>query len=132
MPSLHEPTPEQRHIVQLHATIGTPQEDIAKVIGIDPKTLRLHYRDELDLASAKANAVVGGALFNKAKAGDTTAMIFWMKTRAGWKETAVVEHTGPAGGPVLIDTTKLSPEAMRELLAASEAAHDVTPETDEG
>ena len=90
----HEPTPEQRHIVQLHATIGTPQEDIAKVIGIDPKTLRLHYRDELDLASAKANAVVGGALFNKAKAGDTTAMIFWMKTRAGWKETHGVEHTG--------------------------------------
>lgn len=90
----HEPTPEQRHIVQLHATIGTPQDDIAKVIGIDPKTLRLHYRDELDLASAKANAVVGGALFNKAKAGDTTAMIFWMKTRAGWKETHGVEHSG--------------------------------------
>lgn len=100
MPSLHEPTPEQRHIVQLHATIGTPQEDIAKVIGIDPKTLRLHYRDELDLASAKANAVVGGALFNKAKAGDTTAMIFWMKTRAGWKETHAVEHAGKDGGAI--------------------------------
>ena len=98
----HEPTPEQRHIVQLHATIGTPQEAIAKVIGIDPKTLRLHYRDELDLASAKANAVVGGALFNKAKAGDTTAMIFWMKTRAGWKETHGVEHTGEGGGPLII------------------------------
>ena len=70
MPPLHEPTPELRHIVQIHATIGTPQDDIAKVLGIDPKTLRLHYRDELDLASAKANAVIGGALFNKAKAGD--------------------------------------------------------------
>lgn len=100
----HEPTPEQRHIVQLHATIGTPQEAIAKVIGIDPKTLRLHYRDELDLASAKANAVVGGALFNKAKAGDTTAMIFWMKTRAGWKETHGVEHTGKDGGQIVFNT----------------------------
>ena len=100
----HEPTPEQRHIVQLHATIGTPQEDIAKVIGIDPKTLRLHYRDELDLASAKANAVVGGALFNKAKAGDTTAMIFWMKTRAGWKETHGVAHTGKDGGQIVFNT----------------------------
>ena len=97
----HEPTPEQRHIVQLHATIGTPQDDIAKVIGIDPKTLRLHYRDELDLASAKANAVVGGALFNKAKGGDTTAMIFWMKTRARWHETSVTEHTGEGGGPLV-------------------------------
>lgn len=100
MPPLHEPTPELRHIVQIHATIGTPQDDIAKVLGIDPKTLRLHYRDELDLASAKANAVIGGALFNKAKAGDTTAMIFWMKTRAGWRETSVTEHMGRDGGPI--------------------------------
>ena len=30
----------------------------------------------------------------EAKAGDTTAMIFWMKTRAGWKETHGVEHSG--------------------------------------
>ena len=74
------------------------------MIGIDPKTLRLHYRDELDLASAKANAVVGGALFNKAKAGDTTAMIFWMKTRAGWKETHGVEHTGKDGGQIVFNT----------------------------
>ena len=73
----HEPTAETKQLVQLHATIGTPQKDIARVLGIDPKTLRKYYRDELDLASAKANATIGGALFNKAKGGDTAAMIFW-------------------------------------------------------
>lgn len=93
----HEPTKTTRDTVMMHAMVGTPQEDIARVIGIDAKTLRLHYRDELDLASAKANATIGGALYNKAKGGDTTAMIFWMKTRAKWKETQEIEHTSPDG-----------------------------------
>lgn len=82
----HVPTKITRDTVMMHAMVGTPQEDIARILDIDAKTLRLHYRDELDLALAKANATIGGSLFNKAKAGDTTAMIFWMKTRAGWKE----------------------------------------------
>ena len=90
----HKPTPDQRQLVQLHATVGTRQDEIAGILGIDPKTLRLHYREELDLAAAKANATIGGALFNKAKNGDTTAMIFWMKTRANWKETSTVEVSG--------------------------------------
>lgn len=94
----HEPTPEGRKLVEVHATVGTDQETIAKLIGIDPTTLRLHYRDELDLATAKANAVIGGALFNKAKGGDTAAQIFWMKTRAGWREVVRNEHTGADGG----------------------------------
>ena len=83
----HKPTPEQRQIVQLHATVGTPQENIARILGIDRNTLMKHYRDELDLGRDKANATIGGTLFNKAKSGDTAAMIFWLKTRARWRET---------------------------------------------
>jgi hypothetical protein len=90
----HEPTDATRQTVLVHASVGTPQEIIARVLGIDPKTLRLYYRDELDLSKAKANAAVGGALFNKAKSGDTAAMIFWMKTQAGWREKVDVEHSG--------------------------------------
>ena len=103
----HEPTPEQRHIVQLHATIGTPQEDIAKVIGIDPKTLRLHYRDELDSAHVKANAKVGQFLFQNASGATLAngathsdcvrAAMFWAKTRMGWCETQKLDHTSSDG-----------------------------------
>jgi len=89
----HEPTRVTRELVQLHAMVGTRQETIAEIIGIDPKTLRKYYRNELDQSKAKANATIGGALFNKAKSGDTTAMIFWMKTQAGWKETQILDHT---------------------------------------
>ena len=35
---------------------------------------------------AEANAVIAGCLFAAAKAGNIAAMIFWMKTRARWRE----------------------------------------------
>jgi len=89
----HEPTEATRQTVQLHTMVGTTQADIARVLDIDEKTLRKYYRDELDLAKAKANATIGGALFNKAKTGDTSAMIFWMKTQAGWRESTNIDHT---------------------------------------
>ena len=96
-PTPHVPTEATRQTVSLHATVGTPQSVIAQVLRIDDKTLRKYYREELDLAVAKANASIGGTLFNKAKAGDTAAMIFWMKTRAQWSETSRLEHTSPDG-----------------------------------
>ena len=94
MTAKHEPTDANRQTVQLHATVGTNHETIARLIGIDDKTLRLYYRDELDLAKAKANATIGGSLFNKAKGGDTAAQIFWMKTQAGWRETVQIANDG--------------------------------------
>ena len=33
------------------AAYGVPEADIARVIGIDPKTLRKHYRGELDIGA---------------------------------------------------------------------------------
>jgi hypothetical protein len=82
----HEPTKTTRDTVSLHALVGTPQELIADLLSIDPKTLRKYYRKELDHSLAHANATVGGALYRKATNGDTTAQIFWLKTRAGFRE----------------------------------------------
>jgi hypothetical protein len=93
----HVPTDASKELVAQHATVGNPQAIIAQILGIDDKTLRKHYREELDLAGAKATADIGGTLFNKAKGGDTAAMIFWMKTRAGWSETNRLDHTSTDG-----------------------------------
>jgi hypothetical protein len=101
----HEPTKQTRELVSLHATMGTDQEAIANILGLDPKTLRKHYRQELDQSLAKANATIGGTLFNKAKNGDTAAMIFWLKTRARWRETNRLEHSGADGAPLSIRVT---------------------------
>ena len=93
----HEPTKSKREAVKLHATVGTPQEVIADILSIDPKTLRKHYREELDQSTAKANANMGGTLYNKGMGGDVTAMIFWMKTRAGWREKQEIDHRSSDG-----------------------------------
>lgn len=85
----HLPTPQQRMQVETLAAFGIPEDDIARIIPIDPKTLRKHYRDELDLGHAKANAKVAQNLFNIATGTGreaVTAAIFWLKARAGWSE----------------------------------------------
>ena len=110
----HAPTDATRQTVQLHTMVGTTQADIARVLDIDEKTLRKYYRDELDLAKAKANATIGGALFNQAKSGDTSAMIFWMKTQAGWRERKDLNHTSEDGS--------MSPKAAITAVDAIEAA----------
>jgi hypothetical protein len=56
-------------------------------VSIDSKALRKHYREDLDLGTTKANAQGAGFLFNSARNGNVTAQIFWLKTRASWKET---------------------------------------------
>ena len=91
----HRPDPSQRRQVEAMSAYGIPEDNISRVIGVDPKTLRKHYRDELDLGETKANAQVAGFLFNAAKNGNVTAQIFWLKTRAKWRESPVeLKHSG--------------------------------------
>ena len=100
----YEPTEADRNTVRSMAACGMTQEAIARCIGtdgVDPKTLRVHFRNELNTAMDKANARIGQVAFQKATEGEAWAVCFWLKTRAGWKETQVTEHTGPDGKPLL-------------------------------
>jgi hypothetical protein len=81
-----------REKVRHFAGVGVRQEDIAKIIGCAPKTLRKRCREDLDCGVAEANALVSGYLFAAAKNGNVAAQIFWLKTRAHWRERAVPEH----------------------------------------
>lgn len=84
---MFEPTVEQRRTVRTMAGFGVPQDDIATYVDVDPKTLRKHFREELDRGSIEATAKVAQSLFNMATAGgNVAAAIFWMKARAGWRE----------------------------------------------
>jgi predicted transcriptional regulator len=90
----HKPDPTSRRQVEALSGYGIPEPEIAGLIGIDPKTLRKHYRHELDHGHTKANAKVAENLYRKATGEGREAVIaaiFWLKTRARWKETVVNE-----------------------------------------
>lgn len=96
-----EPTDEQRKQVEAMKGFGIPEDDIAKLIAnpntgeaICRNTLRKHFRRELDVGEAKANSKVAESLYKQALEGNTTASIWWTKTRMGWKETQGIEHSG--------------------------------------
>ena len=112
----HKPDPAVRRQVEAMAAYGIPELDIARVVGIDPKTLRKHYREELDLGETMANAQVAGYLFNAAKNGNVTAQIFWLKTRARWRETPVeLRHSGSIGRK---DLSELSDDELFGIICS--------------
>ena len=87
-------TDAMRDKVRHLAGIGVPQDAIARIIWCAPKTLRKRCRDDLDRGAAEANAIVSGCLFAAAKGGNVAAQIFWLKTRARWRESAAQDDTG--------------------------------------
>jgi hypothetical protein len=100
MSDAHEPTPETQRLVESSSGLGLPHESIAVLVGIDDKTLRKHYRLELDMGKAKANGQIAKTLFQKATSGDTTSLIWWTKTQMKWSETVKAEVTGADGEPL--------------------------------
>jgi hypothetical protein len=121
----HRPDPAQRRQVEALAAYGIPEADISGVVGIDPKTLRKHYREELDLGETKANAQVAGFLFNAAKNGNVTAQIFWLKTRAKWRETPMeLKHSGSIARK---DLSEVSDEELLSLICTLGAGVGVAP-----
>nr|DAJ22127.1 MAG TPA: terminase small subunit [Myoviridae sp. ctDdE54] len=79
--------------VELFASRGLTREQIAAALGISYSTLNRRSKDLEDLESAikrgesRGIAKVANALFDKAVKGNTAAQIFFLKARAGWKET---------------------------------------------
>jgi transposase len=115
----HKPTPENRSQVEALAAFGIRQEHIAEMIGASLNTLNKYYRRELEFGLSKANAKVANSLFRKAIGEGREAAIcamFWLKTRAGWKETNIHQHEGKNGGAIqMLDAAALSRLSDGEL-----------------
>ena len=116
-----------REKVRHLAGVGVRQDDIARIVGCAPKTLRKRCRDDLDRGVAEADAVVSGSLFAAAKGGNVVAQIFWLKTRAQWRERAAqsdaASGSGAGGNPPVV---LVLPDNSRdpELTHALQDAHE--------
>ncbi len=92
------PTEEQRRTVKSLSAYGIKQEEIAEMVDLrSAKSLRKHFRQELNRGAIEATAQVSQTLYKMATSGKhPAATIFWLKTRAGWREIQVVETRPPA------------------------------------
>jgi hypothetical protein len=100
-PAFH-PTDEDRTKVVRMSLMGIPQTQIAIVFGISSKTLRKHFRKELN-AAVEANFKVVTTLYQMATSGkNTAASIFWAKTRCGFRY----------GGPFDAEPDPAQPETI--------------------
>ena len=116
---------------------GIPQDKIAVIVGCSAPTLRKYYRNEIDIADAKAQSMVAKFLFSAAtgealRTGATHAdcirsAMFWMKTRAGWKETATHELTGRDGQDLIPPASEFE-TARRVAFLLARAQHRLESE----
>jgi hypothetical protein len=88
--------PAQVHEVETLAAVLTA-EQIADYFGIGRTTFFRILEREPDVlerykrGKAKAVGAIAQSLVSKARAGDTTAMIFYLKTQGGWRERLEVD-----------------------------------------
>jgi hypothetical protein len=95
-------TDDQLEQIERLSGYGLTEAQIAAVLSMHPNTLRAKKHAErvsvaLEAGKAKAQGIVGQALFTRAKGGDISAIRWWEMTRAGRTEASRTEHTGAGG-----------------------------------
>ncbi|WP_137113169.1 helix-turn-helix domain-containing protein [Rhodobacter sp. SY28-1] len=126
-------TDEQKAEVETLAAVLTA-EQVADYFGIGRRTFYSMMQRDEEIAArykrgkAKAIGVIAQGLINKARAGDTTSMIFFLKTQAGWRETSQVEHMLPAEPDISPDSAFQKLTAYLNAIASRTQAATLTAE----
>jgi AcrR family transcriptional regulator len=88
----YEPTQRDREQVEALAGYGLRADQIADTIGVARSTLFKHFADEIKRGGAVASGRVHQTAYQMATSGRHPAStMFWLKCRAGWRETNVLE-----------------------------------------
>jgi hypothetical protein len=110
-----EITDKDKQQVSVLAGLGLTRDQIALVMGMSDESVGKYFRRELEEGVAKANAKVAQNLFSIATSreqGSVAAAIFWMKSRARWRETTHIEHLH-AADENYVDALRMVANRMR-------------------
>ena len=91
----YAPTEKDRRAVLAMTGAGITEAGIAGVLGIDPKTLRAHFREELDTGMIQANYSVAKSLYRIATSDTKEALPAAEKPL--WLDGIRATATAPAG-----------------------------------
>lgn len=90
-----KPTATQAKQVEKMAAMGLSSREIGQILCIEKHLVEFFYEYEIKTATARVNMAVGKACLEMALDKQHPDMTkFWLKSRAGWKETNVLEHQG--------------------------------------
>lgn len=92
-----EPTNKEKERVEKLAGYGLTHEQICNILQITRPTLVKWYDKELKAGKDVAIELVLDSLFYNIKKGKEASIIFYCKTRLGWKETTAIELVPPPG-----------------------------------
>ena len=110
--------------VAVIASMGLTDEEIAIILDISPRTLNYWkktnpgFLQSLNRGQLKADFQITQSLYQKAKNGDTTAQIFWLKNRRPdlWREKSQLEFSGQVGAPdnkLIVEVVHVSAEVKK-------------------
>ena len=104
-------------------------EQIADYFGVGRTTFFAMIRRDAEIGEhykrgkARAIGAIAQGLIQKARSGDTTSMIFYLKTQGGWRETLAIERHDEWSREAL-DLSKLSDEDLMRLMGIIETVRE--------
>lgn len=95
-----------RQLVTLCAAIGYSADDIGRIVAlplvVSGRTIQRRFKEELSTGHLKATAQVAATMYavatNPAHSKVATAGIFWLKSRAHWRDGSSLTITPGEGG----------------------------------
>jgi hypothetical protein len=124
----HVPTQEYRHTVNVLRSTGTPEETIARLLRLDRKTLKKHYRQELKEGHETIVAAIGSVIVNAALDGNIGAAFGFLARQGGeqWRKVEGRLHGGlPGAEPIEVNARArvvILPDNGRPSLTEAEIA----------